>query len=363
MNIMLTKKCKALRLYLIILLLFASRLLASAQFSFRLINTSKGLPDDEVKALFWLPDGRMGVRTSSSLSFFDGCGFHSVPPMGDEAYMTDYVSALPTAYVDAKQRVWIKELGKFLVFDLTKDAYVKDVKGLLASMGIKERVHNFFIDSADNYWFVSASGKMLMVKASKMGEPENRCRMVKVHTKGLRDICHWEGKYWFLYSDGLAMCMNATMNKVLYAEKVWQGEVPMRDFMQFAHNKRQLWLMWNHGVASFNPHAPAPAKHQWQPRYQNDEAELVSLSVADNGTAYASIRQKGLLSIAANGKTTLLPEIHTLDGETLIDDIQGIAYHQDILMLGLARQGTLFLSSKLSAICLHSFCQLRAEAE
>ena len=60
--------------------------------------------------------------------------------MGDEAYAADYVSALSTAYVDARQRVWIKELGKFLMFDLTKDAYVRDVKGLLASMGIKEKV-------------------------------------------------------------------------------------------------------------------------------------------------------------------------------------------------------------------------------
>ena len=356
MNIILTKKCKALRLYLIILLLFAGYLLASAQHSFRLINTSKGLPDDEVKALLWLPDGRLGVRTSSSLSFFDGCSFHSVPPMGDEAYTTDYVSALSTAYVDAKQRVWIKEQGKFLVFDLTKDAYVKDVRGLLASMGIKERVHDFFIDSANDYWFVSASGKMLMVKASKTGEPESQCRVVKVRTKGLRDICYWEGKHWFLYSDGLAMCLDAPMNKVLSAEKVWQGEVPMRDFMQFAQNKRQLWLMWNHGVASFNPHAPA--KHQWQPRYQNDEVALVALSVAENGTAYASIRQSGLLSIATDGKTTIMPEIHTSDGETLTDDIQDIACHQGILMLGLADKGLCFYHPNFQQFAFIPFANL-----
>ena len=356
MNIILTKKCKALRLYLIILLLFAGHLLAGAQYSFRLINTGKGLPDDEVKALFWMPDGRLGVRTSSSLSFFDGCSFRSVPPMGDEAYMTDYVSALSTAYVDAKQRVWIKEQGKFLVFDLTRDAYIKDVRGLLASMGIKERVYDVFIDSANNYWFVSASGKMLMVEASNMGEPENQCRMVKVRTKGLRDVCSREGNHWFLYSDGLAMCMNARMNKVLSAEKVWQGEVPVRDFMQFAQNKRQLWLMWNHGVASFNPHAPA--KHQWQPRYQNDEAALVALSVAENGTAYASIRQSGLLSIAADGKTTLLPEIHTLDGEALLDDIQGIACHQGILMLGLAGKGLCFYHPNFQQFAFIPFANL-----
>lgn len=234
---------KALRLYLIFIVFFVSHLLASAQSSFRLINTSAGLPDDEVKALFWTSDGRLGVRTSSSLSFFDGCTFHSVPPMGDEAYAADYVSALSTAYVDARQRVWIKELGKLLVFDLTKDAYVRDVKGLLASMGIKEKVRDMFIDSGKDLWFVTASGKMLMVKASKIGEQENPCRQMKIRTKGLRDVCNFNGNHWFLYADGWVKGMNAAMTKTISVERVWQGEVPARDFMQFAQNKHQLWLM------------------------------------------------------------------------------------------------------------------------
>ena len=332
---------KALRLYIIFIVFFVSHLLASAQSSFRLINTSQGLPDDEVKALFWTPDGRLGVRTSSSLSFFDGCTFRSVPPMGDEGYSADYISALSTAYVDARQRVWIKELGKFLVFDLTKDAYVRDVKGLLASMGIRERVRDFFIDSAKNLWFVTASGKMLMVKASKLGEAENQCRQIKIRTGGLRDVCNFNGNHWFFYSDGWVMGMNAAMTKTISSERVWLGDVPARDFMQFAQNKHQLWLMWNHGVASYQP--SSTAIHHWQHRYENEAAALVVLSIAEDGTAYASIRQAGLLTIAPNGKTSLLTEIHTLDGETLIDDIQGIACSRGNLLLGLWSKG----------LCLH----------
>ena len=332
---------KALRLYLIFIVLTVSHLLASAQSSFRLINTNAGLPDDEVKALFWTSDGRLGVRTSSSLSFFDGCTFHSVPPMGDEAYAADYVSALSTAYVDARQRVWIKELGKLLVFDLTKDAYVRDVKGLLASMGIKEKVRDMFIDSGKDLWFVTASGKMLMVKASKIGEQENPCRQMKIRTKGLRDVCNFNGNHWFLYADGWVKGMNAAMTKTISVERVWQGEVPARDFMQFAQNKHQLWLMWNRGVASYQP--SSTATHHWQHRYENEAAALVVLSIAEDGTAYASIRQAGLLTIAPNGKTSLLTEIHTLDGETLIDDIQGIACSRGNLLLGLWSKG----------LCLH----------
>lgn len=355
---------KALRLYLIFIVLSVSQFLASAQSSFRLINTGNGLPDDEVKALFWTSDGRLGVRTSSSLSFFDGCTFHSVPPMGDEGYAADYVSALSTAYVDARQRVWVKELGKFLVFDLTKDAYVRDVKGLLASMGIRERVRDFFIDSAKDLWFVTASGKMLLVKASKIGEQENQCRQMKIRTRGLRDVCNFNGNHWFLYADGWVKGMNAAMTRTISSERVWQGNVPARDFMQFAQNKHQLWLMWNHGVASYQPSATAghpssaPASHHWQHRYENEAAALVALCIAENGTAYASIRQTGLLSIAPDGKMSLLPDIHTLDGNTLIDDIQGIACQRGNLMLGLSGKGLCFYHPNLQQFAYFPFAAL-----
>lgn len=261
--------------------------------------------------------------------------------MGDEGYTADYISALSTTYVDARQRVWIKELGKFLVFDLTKDAYVRDVKGLLASMGIREKVRDIFIDSAKDLWFVTVSGKMLMVKASKIGEQENPCRQLKIRTRGLRDVCNFNGNHWFLYADGWVKGMNASMTKTISSERVWLGEVPVRDFMQFAQNKHQLWLMWNHGVASYQP--SSTATHHWQHRYENEAAALVVLSIAEDGTAYASIRQAGLLTIAPNGKTSLLTEIHTLDGETLIDDIQGIACSRGNLLLGLWSKG----------LCLH----------
>ena len=344
---------RQLRLYLIIIVLFASHLLAGAQYTFRLINTSKGLPDDEVKGLFWTPDGRLGVRTSSSLSFFDGCTFRSVPPMGDEAYACSYISALPTIYMDAKQHVWMKELGQILVFDLTKDAYVRDVKGLLRSMGVTERIRDVFIDSAQDFWFVTDSGKLLMVKSSSLGEPECQCKQVHVRTKGLRDVCHREGKHWFLYADGWVVGMNENLTKVFSKQKVWQGEVPIRDFMMLAQNKRQLWLMWNHGVATYDARA-----NRWQPRYHDDKAALVTLCVTPEGPAYLSIRQKGLMTLYPDGQTMLQPQLPTLDGQTLLDDIQGIAYQQGNLMLGLSGKGLCFYHPNMQRFSYVPFARL-----
>lgn len=353
---------KVLRLFLILLVLFVSHLMASAQYSFRLINASQGLPDDEVKALFWTPDGRLCVRTSSSLSFFDGCTFRSVPPMGDEAYTADYVSALSTVYVDARQRVWIKELGKFLVFDLTRDAYVRDVRGLLASMGIREKVRDFFIDSEKDLWFVTASGKMLMVKASKMketskiGEAEMQCQQMKIRTRGLRDVCSFGGNHWFLYSDGWVIGMNASLNRIISSERVWKGEVPVRDFMQFAQNQHQLWLMWNHGVASY-----LPKEKRWQQQYSDEFHTCTTLAVSSDGKVFLGVRQLGLVTIEPNGKQSLQASFPIMNGALVADDIQSIAYERGNLVLGFYYKGMALYNANMQGFPFYAFRQFQAD--
>ena len=353
---------KVLRLFLILLVLFVSHLMASAQYSFRLINASQGLPDDEVKALFWTPDGRLCVRTSSSLSFFDGCTFRSVPPMGDEAYTADYVSALSTVYVDARQRVWIKELGKFLVFDLTRDAYVRDVRGLLASMGIREKVRDFFIDSEKDLWFVTASGKMLMVKASKMketskiGEAKMQCQQMKIRTRGLRDVCSFGGNHWFLYSDGWVIGMNASLNRIISSERVWKGEVPVRDFMQFAQNQHQLWLMWNHGVASY-----LPKEKRWQQQYSDEFHTFTTLAVSSDGKVFLGVRQLGLVTIEPNGKQSLQASFPIKNGALVADDIQSIAYERGNLVLGFYYKGMALYNANMQGFPFYAFRQFQAD--
>lgn len=52
---------------------------AAASFPFRHIGIRDGLPDNYVKNVFGLPDGRLGVRTTSLLSFYDGKNFINYP--------------------------------------------------------------------------------------------------------------------------------------------------------------------------------------------------------------------------------------------------------------------------------------------
>ena len=65
-----------LRSYIAILLMFLCSNIIGAQsvskYVFRPIGISQGLPDNYVKTVFGLPDGRLGVRTTILLSLYDG---------------------------------------------------------------------------------------------------------------------------------------------------------------------------------------------------------------------------------------------------------------------------------------------------
>ena len=329
-----------LRFFLTFMLLIAIHIMVGAQYLFRLIDTSAGLPDNEVKALFWTPDGQLGVRTSSSLSLYDGCLFRSISPSGDEAYATNYVSALTTAYIDAYQRVWMKELGQILVFDLTRENYIKDVRSLFAGMGVTDRVSNLFIDAAHDYWIVTARGKLLHIdhsQLSKGGSQTEACRKVNVRIRGLRDICLWKGCYWMVYNDGWIIGVNAKTLREVARQRLWTQPMQQRDFVELRAGSGHLWVMWNHGVASLaSPHS------QWQQRYADSTHACVTMAVADDGTAYVGVRQAGLLLISPDGSTALQGGFPLTVGGTLDDDIQALAYNKGNLMLGLYAKGLCF---------------------
>lgn len=65
----------------ILCILFGTGLKAEIFLPFRHIGIRDGLPDNYVKNVFGLPDGRLGIRTTSLLSFYDG-KISSIIPCG-----------------------------------------------------------------------------------------------------------------------------------------------------------------------------------------------------------------------------------------------------------------------------------------
>lgn len=302
--------------------------------TYRLVDTADGLPDNEVKALFSTPDGCLGVRTSSSLSLYDGCGFRSFVPLREDAYQMEYVAGLPTAYVDARQRVWLKESGHLMVFDLTRAIYINKVETLLSEMGVKEHIKNLFVDSAKDFWIVTVSGRLLRVYGGKTEKEDYRCEWFRFPTEGLRDVCRIRGHIWLVYADGVLTEVDMGTKRQVRRQRIWKESVSLRDFVCFASKGDRHWLMWNHGIAVYQP-----GERQWQVRYQDEENVFTTMGIASDDMVYVAVRKRGLLKLSPEGEVTEQREFHTNSGESIVDDVETIVCGKDNLVLGLFARG------------------------
>ena len=295
---------KRFRLYITLFLCVVSHLMANSQIIYRLVDTAIGLPDDEVKGFFYAPDGRLGIRTSSGFSLFDGCAFRVFSPMDAKPFRMNYVTTLPRIYVDAEQRVWSKEQSQLLVFDLKREAFEPHVDQVLAGLGIKEPIRDFFVDEADEYWAVTVTGKLL-----------HQGRKIALRTQGLRDVCRQDNRVWMVYSDGYLVGVDTHTYQVKSTIRLWTKPVLPRDFVRFTQKGQQLWVMWDHGVASY-----LPKQNRWQQRYGDDRHTFTTLAVSPEGRAFLGVRQLGLITIEPNGKQSLQTSFPMMDGKRVADN-------------------------------------------
>lgn len=336
---------KFLRLYLVIVLCLIAHLTVNSQSVYRLVDTAIGLPDDEVKGFFYAPDGRLGIRTSSGFSLFDGCAFRVFSPMDAKPFRMNYVTTLPRIYVDAEQRVWSKEQGQLLIFDLKREAFEPHVDQVLAGLGIKEPIRDFFVDDAKEYWAVTVAGKLL-----------HQGRKIALRTQGLRDVCRQGNRVWMVYNDGYLIGVDTHTYQVKSTIRLWTKPVLPRDFVRFTQKGQQLWVMWDHGVASY-----LPKQNRWQQRYGDDRHTFTTLAVSPEGRAFLGVRQLGLITIEPNGKQSLQTSFPMMDGERVADDIQSIAYERGNLVLGFYYKGMALYNANMQGFPFYAFSQFQAD--
>lgn len=157
------------RIYLLIALLgvlFLNNAYSQeSSYVFRHIGVTEGLPDNYVKSVFSLPDGRIGVRSTVLLSLYDGANYANYPFTLREEYPISYNHIIPEQYIDADKRLWMKERGILRVFDLITEQYVHNVDSLLLQFGIKEKVADMFVDSEKHCWFLTSGSLVYMYGA------------------------------------------------------------------------------------------------------------------------------------------------------------------------------------------------------
>ena len=229
-------------------------------FPFRHIGIRDGLPDNYVKNVFGIPDGRLGVRTTSLLSFYDGKNFTNYPLWKAPVYGIDQESVIPLQYLDADGRIWLKEKGNLKIFDLDKGEFIQP-DTLLAGWGVKEKISNVFIDSSLHVWLVTASQRVLLYDTKNhqlqtIGEDRHF-----LNGNGtLMAVESYGNVSWMLHESGLLRAYDRNQKKFIRQETFLLNRLKSdQQVLIRMLDSGDFWIAWNEGAGFY-----MCATHEWK---------------------------------------------------------------------------------------------------
>jgi len=128
--------------------------------TFSLFDVQNGLPENQIRNLLELPDGRILIATEGSLVIYNGAQFNTLHYKSDDLKSLDYMGDFQN-YIDSHQKVWIKHLNSFLILDLNKEQIISKPEAYLATrFKISAKVRNFFFDEFGDFWAFTAENKL-----------------------------------------------------------------------------------------------------------------------------------------------------------------------------------------------------------
>ncbi len=289
------------------------------QFRFKHITTLDGLPDNEISGVFFLPDGRLAIRSYAALTIYDGDKFTPVSIGTKNAYKWGNPGVPIMHYVDSVDGlVWIKGRESLNIFDISRESFVLNPDSLIKAWGISRRVNDMFIDDTNGVWFLTSDG----------------LRKYDSHTKsigpkiGLSNVIGLNGNgttYYIVGADGTIYKYDYGSKKILKKYYEFKGKIkPDSRVITSILSNGDVWLVYDHGVAYFDSR-----NSNWRfPEIvkQNERDVFTALSIDKKGNAYVGTGQSGFYVIDRRSLASSQYNIFNLaDGSSLRTDISNIA--------------------------------------
>lgn len=219
---------------------------AQHPYVFRHIDAIAGLSDNVIKDIGSLPDGRVSIRTQSTLNFYNGSTFDYFRQHTNSSYDLQ-TPVYERQYVDSEHRLWLKHKQQLQLFELGANWFVDDIEKVIRSYGIKGRLLDFFIDKKKNLWFLSGENDFAyydieaekLIALPKRDLAHSRKFGVPRQIEQDGDVC------WIFYSKGLIQKWNYKTKKITSHDERLVGLVNQasHNFVMRASPNAGLWLM------------------------------------------------------------------------------------------------------------------------
>lgn len=169
-----------LRLFLLAFLFLVFPTAQAVEKTYSVLGQEQGLRGKHVLQLLQLRDGRMVVVTESHVCVYDGARFAPVA-RGKRMPLRGYHGGTHL-YVDAAQRLWVKEYGSVECLDLRTLTLQDSCLALFQHRGVTD----FYIDADGGAWTLTSKGIFCETGGTRLEAPRDMAEVQDIVTK---DCC------------------------------------------------------------------------------------------------------------------------------------------------------------------------------
>ena len=331
---------------------------------FRQIGGVEGLPDNYVKSVFPIPDGRIGVRSTVLLSLYDGANYSNFPFNIHGEYPIVYNHIIPEQYIDTDKRLWMKERKSLRVFDLTTEQYIYNVDSLFLQFGLKDRVEDLIIDSEKRYWFLTP-GSSVYTYDTETKSAELVCRNDEFmeYYGGLLGIESHGNYSWMVHQKGAIRCYDWEKKRFIQELDFLKGQLKPDDrvVLRILDNG-DFWLMWDRGIGYYDVY-----NKKWNPISSirlGHYSWFTSMDVDKGGNAWVGTVIDGFYVIDMhNFSVTHTLDIPLLSGNRVRNAVQSIYcdHENNSVWMGLYNQGMCYYHPSMNKIMLCNKKMIRGD--
>lgn len=315
---------------------------AGQNYVFRHIDLTDGLPDNQIRNLSIAPDGRLGIKTASIFTIYNGASFDNFYQDTRKTYQWNHFRH-PAVCYDHKGRAWVKEQTYLLLLDLNTNRFVYDIDGELQSFGVGNRLTELFIDDAKNFWFVTEDSTLSLYNIKD--------KTLKIIVEGggafarkyglLRELRQYKTQVWMVFSGGLIACWDYAKSGFVAQDTHFLNTItPNTDRVFLCPTAAgDLWLMYNEAISFYSR-----TERRWTQVADISGASnfFVCMDLDKDGNLWAGTSWSGLRFI--DGKTF---KVQVLNGVPLDNGV----LHSDIHSIVVDESGGVWVGTMFQGFC------------
>lgn len=177
--------------------------LSQPDFSFQTIDTDHGLPENQVRSLFQLKDGRMLIITEGTFTLYNGGTFKALH------YLPSNLMSIIPPYVDCMQeieeKVWIRSGNKFSILDLKKEQLIENPQQyVIKETGIKEGIKDILFDNEQYIWLFTTSDKLYYYSIKK----KELTPVPHTFQSTIFEVVRINGSIYLILANGKMVCLD-----------------------------------------------------------------------------------------------------------------------------------------------------------